>query len=78
MQMRPQDPSRLRQGCQSPKVAVFLGAEARAHEWEELELLLFRAAVTRCTRQPPSPLTPLHLCLSVCLPGLHELSLQKH
>lgn len=66
MQMRPQDPSRLRQGCQSPKVAVFLGAEARAHEWEELELLLFRATVTRCTRQPPSPLTPLHLCLSVC------------
>lgn len=44
---------------------MFLGTEARAHEWEELELFLFGIAVTGCMRQPPSPLTALHL--SVCL-----------
>lgn len=43
---------------------MFLGAEARAHEWEELELLLFRATVTRCTRQPQPPHAPSSL--SVC------------
>lgn len=47
--------------CQSPKVTVFFGAEARAHEWEELEPLLFGVAVTRLMGQPPSPLTALHV-----------------
>lgn len=51
--------------CQSPKVTVFLGAKVGASEWEELEPLLFAVAVTRYMRQPPSPLTALHL--SVCL-----------
>lgn len=44
---------------------MFLGAEARAHEWEELEALLFGVAVTGCMRQLPSPLTALRL--SVCV-----------
>lgn len=53
---------------------MFLDAEAQAHEWEELELLLFGVAVTRSKRQPPSPLTAVLLSD----PGLHELLLQKH
>lgn len=58
----------LRQGLSERKGHCVLGAEARAHEWEELELLLFGVAVTGCVRQLPSPLTALYVSLCVYLP----------
>lgn len=63
---------------QSPKVTVLFGAETQAHEWEELELLLFGVAVTRYVRRPLSPLTAVLLSVLLSDSGLHELSLQKH
>lgn len=55
--------SRKAKACQSPKATVSLRAEAGQSGRNQS---LFGVAVTRCTRQPPSPLTALDLF--VCLP----------